>query len=151
MANHAAYFEQVEADFVRRAAERAERRSRDPKGYAERTALLGWGKPVRHPCAPPLPPVEAPEREHCADCGKYTKGLPHACKSTEYDPSQLQGYKVHLSIDAITEAIKEIRAERRRTSNQPDSRDHIKAAYQHTFWRCGLRLVKIPNWHGMPE
>lgn len=123
--SNAHHFARMEADSIKRAADRAERFSRDPDAYLARRAALGWAGDVPTGCAPLAP--------------------------AEPEPHTLPGYRQHLSIDAITDAILEIRAEKKRAANHnQDERNLIKTAFNHTFADVGLRLVNIPGWtpHG---
>jgi hypothetical protein len=110
----------MDADSVRRAAERAERYSRDPDAYLRRRAAIGWKNDAPRDATPP----------------------------EELEPGTLPGYKLHLSIDAITDAILELRAEKKRAArHNEDERTAIKSAFNHTFADVGLRLVNIPGWN----
>lgn len=111
-------------DAERRSQERATSYNANPAAYLAKRAALGWPNDVPRGCEPPKP------------------------SPADLDMSQLPGYRVHLSIDAITDAILELRAEKQRAArHNQDERETIKAAFGPTFADVGLRLVCIPRWN----
>ncbi len=125
--------------FAGRNADTEARRRANPALFEARRAELGWIKPIAAALSAP---------DHCADCGKYTKGYPCNCTADEFEPHQLPGYKKHLAIEAIVDEIVDIRERMQRArSNGMTLRNAIKSDLNSTFADVGLRLVNIPNWN----
>ncbi len=118
--NYAAINARMDADEKRRAAERADRYIKNPDEYLKRRAQIGWKNDVPHGVTPP----------------------------EDLEAGSLPGYKFHLSVEAITDAILELRAEKKRAArHNEDERIAIKSEYNRVFADVGLRLVNIPNWN----
>lgn len=119
-ATTAAYIAKADAEFAAKLKTKADRYIADPKGYMERRAAIGWAGDV------PLgvEPAEVAEPE----------------------PHTLPGYRLHLAMDAITEAFLEKRYERARRRSNTDERDDFKAMHREQFANVGIGLYKLPGW-----
>lgn len=142
----ASHWQTVADDAEKRSAERVKRFHDDPVGYLRRQGAIGAKGNV------PLgadPAIAAKALAEVAAMSAVVRPSYRAAPLTapvEPEMHEAPGYSQHKMVDAITDAILELRGERARRRSNDDERNAIKSAFNRTFADVGLRLVNIPNW-----